>query len=161
MPPKPPEQFNTLLRVRKRQEEECARVLAAAQRDVAAAQKRRAELAREQMRTLDQAGQAAMKRFDAADVRRYHQYERHLARMADQTDAEIRELRGIADQKRRLLEAAMVKRKMIERLCERRAEAMRIYRRRQEQRRTDEAAANSAALAERLHERRSPQGIES
>lgn len=145
-------QYDTLLRIRRRQEDLKAEALAAARRRVGAAERQRTELAQQQRRTLEEAGQAARRRFDAADVRRYYQYERHLAGLTVELDARIAELRNNAETRRDELEEAMKDRRIVEKLKERRDKMFLQKALKDEQRQSDESAVNQAA-ARRAAER--------
>ncbi len=138
--------YETILRIRKRQEDIKAQALASARRQVHAARRERARIAEEQMRALHAAQAIAQGRFDADEVRRYYQYERHLARLGDARDADIRQLENIAEEKRVELETSAKTRRVMERLVERRASANLLYRRKMEQAALDEAATTRAAL---------------
>jgi flagellar FliJ protein len=141
-----PFQYETLLRIRKRQEDLRAMALAVARRDLHAARQQRAEITQEQQWILDAAGAAARERFDPSEVRRYYQYERHLARLRDAKDAEIQELTSVVELKRSELEEATRQKRVVEKLKERRTAAYIKYLRKVEQRALDEAATNYAAL---------------
>ncbi len=147
MPRRKPFQYDTLLRVRKRQEDIRAQALAAALRDQHAAEHRRAEITRDQVRALERASETASQEFTASDVRRFFQYERHLAHLATQTDAAIRELRGEAGKRRAELEEAMKRRRILERLEERQQGAFLAELNKEEQAMGDEVATNYAAIA--------------
>lgn len=141
-----PGHYAMLLRVRKRQEEVRAQTLASTRREIRQTENERASIGDEQQRTLEKAGQLAKEVFDPSEVRRYHQYERHLARLAVQKDAEIRSLRRRADKERRDLEEAMKRRRISEKLEEHTAEAYHEHVRKEDQKRADETASNYAAL---------------
>ena len=138
--------YTTLLRVRKRQEERRALALAKALREQQHAEAERAHLTAEQRRALERAGDTAQEAFDAAEVRCYYQYERHLAQLGDAKDAEIREFTRMSSVRRLELEEATKNKRMIERLRERTEEILHAQSRRDEQRRLDEVATNHAAL---------------
>jgi len=116
-----------------------------AQRAVVAAEQRRDALYRERQSVFGEAGQRARDRFDAREVRAYYQYERHLARLIDEADSEIRRLRRVAEERRLELEEAMKRRRMVEKLCERRLAAFLAQLNKAEQKMTDENATGSAA----------------
>ena len=147
MPPKKRGHYATLLRVRKHMEEQKAQVLAATRREIRVAEGERNSITEEQRRALDTAGNLAREVFDPSDVRRYYQYERHLARLVVQKDAEIRGLKRRADKERRDLEEAMKKRRVAEKLEERTAAAYEAYIRKEDQKQADETATNYAAMA--------------
>ena len=92
MPRVRPFRYQTLLRVRKRQEDLKAQSLADVRRRIRAAREQRADIVRLQVDMLTEASQRASRRFDAATVHQYYQYERHLARMAVETDAQLEQL---------------------------------------------------------------------
>lgn len=141
-----PGHYATLLRVRKRQEELKAQTLATTRREVRKSENERASIGEQQQRTLEKAGDLAKDVFDPSEVRQYHQYERHLARLAVQKDAEIRSLRRRADKERRDLEDAIKRRRITEKLEERTATAYQEHVWKEEQKRADETASNYAAL---------------
>ncbi|MDQ1258021.1 MAG: Flagellar FliJ protein [Candidatus Hydrogenedentes bacterium] len=142
-----PFQYDTLLRIRRRQEDLRAQALATTQRDIRAAEAQRDELNEQRRRTLDRAGEAVKTKFNAGDVRRYYQYERYLAHLASETDAKIAQLRREADKRRAELDSAMKRRRVIEKLKERREEAFQTEMNKDQQKMIDEAATIRAALA--------------
>lgn len=142
--PQGPHQYDTLLRIRKRQEDLRAQALAVAKSEIMAAQEQRSQLAQEQMRALSRAGELAERAFDASDIRRYYQYGRHLARMGDAKDAEIRQLEQEAEARRTELMEATKRKRIVEKLQERRMRAHRDSLLRIEQRIMDEVASNYA-----------------
>ena len=141
--------YDMLLRVRRRQEDIRAQALAAASRDVRVAEQQRAALAGHQRLMFEEAGARVRDRLDPQEVRMYYQYERHLARLIDEKDAAIIELRGIAEARRAELEEAMKRRRIVEKLKERREHTFMAQARKEEQRLADEAATNHAAVAPR------------
>ncbi len=146
MPRRRPFQYDALLRVRQRQEDVCAQEMAAAQRDVRDAEHQRDAIAREKIHVLENAGTQVMNLFAADDVRRYYQYERHLAFLATKTDARLHQLRQSAEERRAELENAMKRRRTIERLKERRQHDFLAELEKDEQAAIDEAASNYAAM---------------
>jgi len=142
-----PSHYDTLLRVRQRQEDLRAQALAVALRDVRAAERERAELAERQRQALAAAGVHARDRFNPDQVRLYYQYERHLARRIDEKDASIHAFRGVAERRREELDEAMKRRRIIEKLKERLERAYAAHRVKQEQTLSDEVATNYAAFA--------------
>lgn len=139
--------FQTLLRVRKRQEDSKSRALAEVRRDIRIAEQRRDEIAREQARTLEHVGESTRQKFDANDILRYYQYERHLARVAVDRDAAIAQLKGVERERLVELEEAMKKRRVVERLRERQEAVHMAEANKEEQTLADEAAGNLAAVA--------------
>ena len=146
MPPQRQFRYNTLLRVRERQEELKAQVLAVARREVAVAQAQLAQLADAQHRTLERAGMLARDCFDASEVRTCYQYERHLAQLGDAKEAEIGELQAHAEERRCELLEATKRKRVIEKLKQRRWDTYQKHRRDIEQRAADESATNCAAI---------------
>ena len=140
-----PKAYDTLLRVRERQEDLRAQALATARREVLNAEAQRDELAREQMRMMSEAGERLRGDFDAADVRRFYQHERHLAQLSVEKAAEIQELETAAETRRQELEAASKRRRMVERLQERKRAAYIKHVNKLEQQQTDETATAYAA----------------
>ncbi len=138
--------YETLLRIRKRQEDLRAGALASARREVRRAQDERSHLSEEQRNTLLRAQDLIQQEFDASDVRRYYQYERHLSRLAVAKDAEIRQLEGVAEQRRAELELATKRKKIVEKLKENQNAAYAKHVMKLEQRQSDETATNYAAI---------------
>lgn len=137
--------FDALLRVRRRQEEVHAQSLASTRRGIQASKRARAELADYQRDILQRRKDIARACFDASEALRYQQYERHLARVADTVDAEIRMLEDEAEVKRRDLEAAMQRRRMVEKLWEKRMQEQLARLRKLEQQLSDDMACAYAA----------------
>lgn len=148
MAPGKPFRYDTLLRVRQRQEKLKSMALAEMRRAVDFAEQQRAEILEQQFAALNAAGELTQREFNASEVRRYFSYERHLARLAVEKDAEIRHLRSQEHGRRKELETAMKRRKMLERLKERLDEAYDYVMNREERKRLDETAVNRAALAD-------------
>jgi len=149
MPRKRPEHYHTLLRVRERQEDLRAQALAAARRDVAVAEGELAAIQFRQMEALAEAGRRTRDVFDAREVRLYYQFERYLARVADEKDVQVLQLRGVADQRRAELEDAMKRRRIVEKLIERQQRAGQAEIRSEEQKFADEVAGNYTAMVRR------------
>ena len=141
-----PKSYDTLLRVRQRQEDLRAQTLAEARRREHLALAERDALAQEQQRMLEEAGTLLTRHFDAADVRRYFQHERHLARLGDDKDIQILEFQAQAEARRAELEAASKRRRMVERLQERKRAAYRKHLNKLDQQQTDETATTYASL---------------
>ena len=139
-------QYETLLRVRARQQDLKAQALATAVRDVEHARAQRDRLSAEQRRAIERAGELARHEFDASDLRRYYQYERHLARLGVMKDAEIREKRNTVAARQKELAEARKQKRVIERLKERHTAAFLAYVRDQERKAIDEAAVVRAVL---------------
>lgn len=136
--------LETVLRVRQRQLDMRAMALAETQAGIGKAQRRRNELTAMQRDALLDADARTREAFDASDVRRFFQYERHLARNVVETDARLAELRKVADDRRAELEEASRKKRAIERLRERHAKAVEDAYRYWEQRANDEIASSRA-----------------
>jgi flagellar export protein FliJ len=135
-----PNRYAALLRLRKQSEELKAQDLAVSRLEVQQAQRQRTSLELTRQSALEHAGQNLMVKFDAAEIRSYYQYERHLATLRDQKDAEIRELQRIESEKLATLEGASQVRRIAEKLHERRRQAYRAQLERDEQKQTDETA---------------------
>lgn len=149
MPPRRPAQFDTLLRIRRRQEDLRAAALGAAHRDVRHAEGQRDAIADAQLHILHEAGERAHDVFDPREVRLYYQYERHLQTLSDNKDAEIVSLKKVAEERRVELEEAMKRRRMIEKLIERKMSAYEDEVRKEEQHLADETASNYASIVGR------------
>ncbi len=140
-----PDRYNTLLRIRKRQEDLRAYALAASRRDLQLARDERARIVEEQQQMLARAGELAQRGFDASDVRRYYQYERHLARLGDVKDASIRQLEQATEERRAELEEATKAKRIVEKLVERKMDVYQHELRKLEQKTLDEVATSYAA----------------
>jgi flagellar export protein FliJ len=145
-----PFQYGALLRIRKRQEDLKALALAEARRRVAVACEQRTRIVEEQRRALEHAGTLAHGEFDPSEVRRYYQYERHLARLGDAKEAEIITLTKNAEQRRLELEEASKSKRIMEKLEERHTLAHLTHLRKTEQRISDETATNYAAIERKV-----------
>ncbi len=140
-----PRQLDTLLRIRRRQEDLRASALATARREESLARHQHTMLQEEQIWALEKGANKARGEFDAAVVRQYYQYERHLARLSVDKEAEVTRLHRAAEGRRNELEDAMKRRRIIERLRERRQEAWTAELNKAEQILLDEVATNYAA----------------
>ncbi|NIA14320.1 MAG: hypothetical protein GWP08_09575 [Nitrospiraceae bacterium] len=141
-----PVQYDALIRVRQLQEDLRAQAFATAQRQVDWAKSERQALADQRVLTLQAAGERARERFDVCEIRLYYQYERRLARLMDEKDAEIVQLKGVAAERRDELEDAMKRRRMVEKLKDRKMAAYEAEVRKEEQKLVDETATNAAAM---------------
>ena len=144
---RPSAHFDTLVRIRKRQEDIRARALALARREVQRAELELAELEARQRETLEEAGERVKKRFDAVEVRLYYQYERYLARLADEISAQLIDLRAQEQKRCAELEDAMKQRRITEKLLDRKRRIYFDEVRKEDQAFADETAANYAAIA--------------
>ena len=99
----------------------------------------------EQMNMFELASKTANKSFEPDDIRRYYQYERYLARLADDKDSQIVQLTDEAAERRTELEEAMKSRRIIERLNERRLASYMQELYKEEQKFNDEVATNRSA----------------
>lgn len=143
---KPWQKFDVLQRVRERQEKLKAQALAETRREIQRAEAQRNALSEEQRRVLEEAGAASKDNVDAAKTQAFIHYERHIARLAVEKDAEIHSLRGVEERRRRELEDAMKKRKVVERLSEKARLDYHTEQRRAEQKQNDETASVQSAL---------------
>ena len=143
---KRPKHYDVLLRIRQLQQDLQGQALATAHRAVNTAQEQREQLVEQRTQLISEAGAKAQHHFDPLYIRSYYQYERHLARLVDEKDAEISALQAQAERQRAELEAAMKRRRIIERLRERKLQTYSDDVRREEQKISDEAATNSAAF---------------
>ncbi len=112
--------LNLLVRVRKRTEEVHALALAGTQRDIAQCRSYRDALLAQQRAQLMTAEARTHTDFDASDVRRFYQHERHLASLSDAKDAELQQLGTVEHEQRGALEDALKARKVVEQLKDRR-----------------------------------------
>ncbi len=144
--PRPWHKYAVLLRVRERQERLKAQALAESRRDIQSAEAQRGALAEEQRRVLEQAGVAAQHQIDAHKVQSFIHYERHIARLSVDKDAEIHGLRKVEERKRTELEDAMKRRKVVERLSDRVRQTYIEHVRKEEQKQFDETASVRSAI---------------
>lgn len=140
------DKIETLLRIRRRQEELKAQAHANAQREVHRAEGERAMIVEEQRRILQDLSQATSDTPDVHKALRFRHHERYLARLSVEKDAAVTELREAAEGRREDLEGAMKHRKIVERLVERREDLLRHDQRKKEQKVTDDVAATKAAV---------------
>lgn len=138
--------YQTLLRVRELQEDVKALALSAVHRDIRIAEQQRAELVQRQLWTLDEAGRRARESFSPAEIHRYYQHERHLAREIVEKDALLVQLRRREADRRAELEDAMKRKRIIERLKAHHQIAQTSALNKAEQSASDEVATNAAAL---------------
>ncbi len=141
-----PFRYETLLRIRTRQEELQAQTLALVRRKLQQAKQERENIDAERLRRLQEVGTMTQHTFDAADVRRHYQYERHLAALIDEKDAEIQELVQEEERERRTLEEATKAKRMVEKLKERALLVQAKERRKMDERIIDEVATTYAAM---------------
>ena len=140
-----PNRYATLLRLRKQKEDMRAQDLAKSHRAIQQSQRERGSLELTRLSALEQAGRGLQEEFEAVHVRRYYQYERHLAILRDQKDAEIQDLQSIASEKRKVLEEATQARHIAEKLHERRRKAYQAHLNYEAQKQLDETASVYAA----------------
>jgi flagellar FliJ protein len=140
-----PVQYDTLLRIRQLQQDRRAQDLAQTRRSIQRATETRDALAEQRQRILEEAAKRAEHVFYSKDVGLYYVYERHLWRLRNEKDAEIRQLRLVAEGQRRELEAAMLRKRMVEKLREKKVAAYVAALRKDEQKLMDESATNMAA----------------
>jgi len=143
---KRPVHYDVLLRIRRLQQDLNSQAFAEARQAVSLAQQQRAGLAEERTQLLLEAGDRAQHHFDPVTVRLYYRYERHLARIIDEKDAEIASLQQEAERKRVELEEAMKRRRVVEKLRERKLRAFLDEIARDDQKFSDESATNAAAI---------------
>lgn len=139
--------YETLLRVRQRQEELKAMAFAEVRREIQITEMQREEILNQQRQMLEEAKTRARGAFNVEDVRGYYQYERHLARLAVEKDARLMELRALAEKRRGELEEALKARRMIEKISEKELLAFRASVGKKEQAAMDESASNQAAMS--------------
>jgi flagellar export protein FliJ len=139
---KKPTQYDTLLRVRAHEEDIKKQSLAEARQQAKRAAQERDGLLADRQHALVRASELTEEQFDSTDVRRYYQYERHLATLVDERDASIREWEGIAEERRGELIAAARARQVVEKVKERKWEAYHAMLRKEEQNALDESASN-------------------
>lgn len=146
--------YETLLRVRRLHEEQQALRLAGVRRQILRAQQERDSILEEQRRILDAAGRAATRRFDPAEVQRFYNYERYLARRAVERDAELASLGRQESERLGELETATRRKRIVERLKEHHTATSKAELNKAEQKITDEAAVRQAAVARKADEAR-------
>jgi flagellar export protein FliJ len=100
-----------------------------------------------QAHILNEASEKVKAAFRGDEIRPYFLYETYLSEMAVKKDVEILELGKSAETKRKMLEEAMKKRRVVDRLKERHGEALRAELNKAEQMFSDEVATNQAAMA--------------
>lgn len=140
-----PNRYGAILRIREQAEDRQAQVLAGVRGRIQVARRERTALELTRQMALENAGESMRTHFDAADIRRYYQYERHLAGLRDQKDADIRALQQEEQTELGRLEKATQARRIAEKLHERRRAAFRQFVLKQEQKMLDETAGMYAA----------------
>lgn len=146
MPRRRLERMQNLARLRKREEEIRAQELALVRRRIQGTEQQRASIEDMQRMMLTTAHETAQGAFQAPDVQRYYQFERHLSRMADESDATLAQLKRQESERLGNLEQARIKRKVIERLAERVADTYQAETSRLERLVMDEVAINRSAF---------------
>ena len=139
---KKPTQYDTLLRVRAHEEDIKKQSLAEARHQATRAAQERDGFLADRQHALERASALTEEQFDSTDVRRYYQYERHLATLVDERDSSIREWEGIAEERRGELIAAARARQVVEKVKERKWEAYISMLRKEERDALDESASN-------------------
>lgn len=140
-----PNRYAAILRIREQAEDRQSQTVARVRHRIQTARRERTSLELTRQSALEQAGTTLKQHFDASDIRSYYQYERHLAGLRDQKDAQIREMLREESAEVKLLEKATQARRIAEKLHERRREAFRIFVLKEEQKALDETANKYAA----------------
>jgi len=156
-----PDRYAAILRIRQQAEDREAQAMTAIRGRIQQTERQRTALELARQTTLDQAGATLRKHFDAGDIRGYYQYERHIAHLRDQKDADIRELQQQEAKQRAVLETATRERRIAEKLHGRRWEHYRAYLVREEQKQMDETATMYAARDSRLQRHPAERGKKS
>ena len=129
-----------LVRVRKRTEDVRATALADTHRSIAQGTAYRDQLLSQRRAQLEAADARTRGDFDASDVRRFYQHERHLAQLTDVKDAELQALSDKAGEQRGELEEALKARKVVEKLHDRKRDQYVAEIEKREQQDMDEVA---------------------
>ncbi|MBX7257134.1 MAG: flagellar export protein FliJ [Candidatus Hydrogenedentes bacterium] len=145
MPRRDPERFDTLLRVRKRQEQLRAQSLAEVRTQIRSVQRQRQQISEEQVRMIHEASEAVGEQLAGPEIHMFFQYERHLARLVVERDATLRRLRTVEEERRSALEDSMKRRRVVERLQERYQQEAATEQRKMEQKLNDEIAGVRAS----------------
>ena len=140
-----PNRYAAVLRIREQAEDRQANAVAQVRHRIQTARRERTSLELTRQSALEQAGTTLQQHFDASDIRRYYQYERHLAGLRDRKDAEIRALLQEESVEVKLLEKVSQARQIAEKLHERRRKAYRDFLMKEEQKALDETANKYAA----------------
>jgi flagellar export protein FliJ len=143
------DRFKTLLRVRKRQENLRGQALALVRRLIRAGEAERTNMEAQRWAMLEKAADRMKDEFTVSDVQRYYQYERHLARLVVEKDAEIQDYKGQEEERRQELTEAMKHRRIAERLDERSEEEFAAHVRKHDRLSADEVAIGRAWMARR------------
>lgn len=140
-----PDRYKAILRIRSQAENREAQAVAAIRGAIQQALRERTGLEVARQSALNEAGATMRAQFDAEEIRGYYQYERHVAHLRDQKDAEIRNLRQREAEALEKLEGATRARRVAEKLHVRRHAEFRAHRRHIEQKILDETATLYAA----------------
>jgi flagellar protein FliJ len=141
-----PFRYGTLLRVRQHQEDLRAQALAVVLRERRLAERERTSISERQLTTLQTAALTTGQGFDASETRHYMLFERHLARLSVEKDAEITQLKTMERERRDALEQAMKERRVIERLKEKNQRALADQTNKEMQKFADEVAISHSAM---------------
>lgn len=141
MKPRTPQRYETLLRVRKHQEELKSVALAQERRILRDLNHQREDIEEYRLGVLQRAGTEAAERPVAGRLAAYHRFERHLRRLADDKDVEIGEQQQVCEEKRAELEEAIQRKRIVERLTEKAEKNLYEWNTRREQRFHDDLSA--------------------
>lgn len=138
--------FDTLLRVRRLQENLKSQELATVRREIHRTALERDDLIAQQRRMLEEAAQKMVRTFTVGEVRRFFQYERRLAQQAVEKDAAIVQLRRTEQGRLAELTVSTQRKRTVERLSERASDVYEAWVKKEAQAVTDETATNKAAV---------------
>jgi len=142
--------LETIVRLRKQEEDARMRALSSVREEIAAAERQRDSIAHMQRMMLEEAAARTRSRFSTDEMQRFYQFERHLAGIATDTDASIQELEQVASERLEDLRRANQRKRTMERLTGNAAAARHEELTKSERALIDEVAINRAA-ADRRH----------
>jgi len=143
--------LENLVRLRKQEEDARVRELSAVRHEIAAAARQRDAIGDMQRSMLEDAAQRTRAQFNAEEMQRFYQFERHLAGLATDADAAIQEMRSVEAERLEELKDANRRKRTMERLAENAQADRRMHLAHAERKLIDEVAVNRNA-AERRRE---------
>lgn len=149
MAPRRMHRLDTLARLRKQEEDVHVRELGAVRREIAAAERQRDSIGEMQRSMLEDAARRTREQFNAEEMQRFYQFERHLAGLATDADAAIQEMRTVEAERLDDLKAANRRKRTMERLSENAVLTENTERDRAERKLIDEVAVNRNAVERR------------
>jgi flagellar export protein FliJ len=142
--------LETLVRLRKQEEDARVRELGAVRRDIASAMNQRDSIGEMQRAMLEDAAKRTRAQFSADEMQRFYQFERHLAGLAIDADSAIQEMRTVEAERLEDLKDANRRKRTMEKLAENALADRAAHTTKTERQLIDEVAINRNALGRRF-----------